>query len=297
MKEKNTVEIKKKRIVSKETRRKLSEASRGKHPSEETRRKISESSMGRTPWNKGIPMTEEQKTKLSIAKKGKFKGITYEERFGIEKSKDYKKKLSEAMKRRKEKYGYMTSPEASKKIGKTNSGSYESKYGKEKADKIKKKMSINNSGKGNPRYGVKLSKEFIEKRNKTIEENGTFKLENNPRWLGGISFEPYDKNFNIKFKRLIRKRDNQICMLCGIHREKLRRALDVHHIDYNKKMTIPQNCISLCQKCHIPTNINRTHWTNFFHSLLSEKYGYEYNNQEIIFELNNPNTIGSTCQI
>lgn len=288
MKEKTTGETKRKRIVSKETRRKLSEANKGKHHSEETRRKISESNKGGTPWNKGIPMTEEQKIKLSLANKGRFKGIKYEERYGEKKAKEYKQKLSEAMKRRKEKYGYMTSPEASKKIGKANSGSYESKYGKEKADKMKKNISINNSGKGNPRYGVKLSKEFIEKRNKTIKKNGTFSLENNPRWLGGISFEPYDRNFNIKFKRLIRKRDNQVCMLCGIHREKLRRALDVHHIDYDKKITIPQNCISLCQKCHLPTQVNRTHWTNFLQSLLSEKYGYTYNEQEIIFELNNP---------
>ena len=109
---------------------------------------------------------------------------------------------------------------------------------------------------------------------------------NNGMWQGGLSFEPYDKTFNNKFKRVIRKRDNQICMLCGIHKEKLNRALDIHHIDYDKKLSIPQNCISLCNSCHAKTNFNRKHWIKFFQSLLLEKYGYNYSeNQEIIMEV------------
>ena len=95
-------------------------------------------------------------------------------------------------------------------------------------------------------------------------------------WRGGKSFEPYDKSFNNKFKREIRERDNQICMLCGIHREKLKTALHVHHINYNKLLSILQNCISLCSSCHKKTDFNREHWTKLFQSLLSEKYRYEY---------------------
>ena len=168
---------------------------------------------GNIPWNKGIPMSEEQKKKLRIAKKGKFKGMTYEERMGEEKAKEYKEKLSLAMKRRKEKYGYMMSPEARKKVGKKNSGTMESRLGKVKADKIKKRMSEGMKGSKNPRYGIKLSKEFIEKRTRTVLERGSLRGENNPRWLGGKSFEPYDKTFNDYFKRGIRKRDNQLCMV------------------------------------------------------------------------------------
>lgn len=94
--------------------------------------------------------------------------------------------------------------------------------------------------------------------------------------------EKYDINFNNNFKRAIRKRDNQICMLCGIHREKLSKVLDVHHVDYNKFLSIPQNCISLCHACHPKTNYNRKYWTIFFQSLLSDRYGYEYKNNEIV---------------
>jgi 5-methylcytosine-specific restriction endonuclease McrA len=106
-----------------------------------------------------------------------------------------------------------------------------------------------------------------------------------PAWLGGISFEPYDPNFNKRFKNLIRKRDNQICMLCGIHREKLERALAVHHINYDKKLSIPENCISLCINCHMKTNGNRKHWIKFFQSLLSEKYNYQYEDNLPIINL------------
>jgi len=107
----------------------------------------------------------------------------------------------------------------------------------------------------------------------------------NPNWHGGSSYEPYSQNWNKLFKRDIRKRDNQICMVCGIHREKLKKALDIHHINYDKKLTIPQNCISLCKSCHGKTTFNRQHWTGFFQSLLSEKYNYNYEDNEVIIDM------------
>lgn len=103
--------------------------------------------------------------------------------------------------------------------------------------------------------------------------------EKNPSWKGGLSYEPYNKEFNDKFKACIRKRDNQICMLCGIHREKLSKALQVHHIDYDKKVSTYENCISLCNKCHGKTNENRTIWKSFFQSLLTKRYDYIYLNE------------------
>jgi len=109
---------------------------------------------------------------------------------------------------------------------------------------------------------------------------------NNPKWNNGSSFEPYDKNFNKKFKRLIRKRDNYICLKCGKHQEKENRTLTIHHIDYNKKLTIKENCCTLCNKCNIEVNKNRKHWIKFFQSLLKERYGYQYSEMgEIIVEV------------
>ncbi len=144
-------------------------------------------------------------------------------------------------------------------------------YRKESTERMKKiRPTINMKGKNNPQYGK-------------IGELAS-------NWQGGLSFEPYNKSFNNKFKRVIRKRDNQICMLCGIHREKLSQALDVHHINYDKLMSIPQNCISLCRKCNTGVNGNRSHWTKFFQSLLAERYGYQYSDSgEIILEVKNEN--------
>lgn len=107
-------------------------------------------------------------------------------------------------------------------------------------------------------------------------------------WKNGLANEPYTKEFSITFKNLIRKRDNQICINCGLHREKLKRSLDVHHINYDKKISIPQNCLSLCLKCHILTNFNRKYWTRLFQEKLSRLYDYKYSEDgKIIIDLNN----------
>jgi len=105
-----------------------------------------------------------------------------------------------------------------------------------------------------------------------------------PGWKGGLSFEPYDENFNYSFKKRIKLRDNNICQIC--YQNKI---LNVHHIDYNKQLTIEENCISLCQKCHAKTNWNRHSWVQFFQDLLNKKYGYEYDNNKIVITLKNEN--------
>lgn len=103
-----------------------------------------------------------------------------------------------------------------------------------------------------------------------------FSGSNNHQWKGGISFENYPQEFNKLFKKSIRDRDNQICMNCGKHREKLARALNVHHIDYNKFNSIKENCISLCDICHGFTVINREYWKKLFQDKLGKLYNYKY---------------------
>jgi len=86
-------------IVSEETRRKLSEASKGKTHTEETRRKLSEAGKGRI-------FTEESRRKMSELKKGRKRGAFTEEtkRKMSEAAKgkifteDHRRKLSEASK-------------------------------------------------------------------------------------------------------------------------------------------------------------------------------------------------------
>lgn len=103
-----------------------------------------------------------------------------------------------------------------------------------------------------------------------------FAGENNPNWKGGVSLEQYGLDFNSHLKLQIRQRDDFTCQLCGAKENG--RALDCHHIDYDKQNNSEINLISLCQEngCHQKTNGRRSYWTKYFQSLLTEKYGYLY---------------------
>lgn len=56
---------------SEETKRKISDAQKGKEVSAETCEKLSKAHKGQIAWNKGIPMAKEQKEKLSKITKGR----------------------------------------------------------------------------------------------------------------------------------------------------------------------------------------------------------------------------------
>jgi len=106
-----------------------------------------------------------------------------------------------------------------------------------------------------------LSKEHKEK----LRE--MFKGENNPNWKGGKSIEQYATDWTDDLRESIRKRDDYICQICGIHQDELIgrfKRLDVHHIDYNKYNLNPNNLISLCRGCHSKTNYNRKYWIQYF---------------------------------
>lgn len=67
---------------------------------EETKKKISDSTKGRIPWNKGVPRTEEEKRKMSLAHMGKCKG-SKNYNYGKHLPDEVKKKISESRKGQK----------------------------------------------------------------------------------------------------------------------------------------------------------------------------------------------------
>lgn len=69
--------------------------------------------------------------------------------------------------------------------------------------------------------------------------NSHFRMEdNNPNWNGGS-----DKTYRIiAFKNYEHK-----CVLCGFN---ISQALQVHHIDCNRKNNVLDNLIILCTNCH-----------------------------------------------
>lgn len=122
--------------------------------------------------------------------------------------------------------------------------------------------------------GKKQSKETISKRfawhdgySHSPETKAKIGLANsgdrNGMWEGGISRQEYPAEFWKKhFKDMIRDRDDRECQLCGANENG--KALDIHHIDYDKLNIDPDNLISLCHKCHGKTNYNRQQWKAFF---------------------------------
>jgi len=128
------------RIVSEETRRKISLAKKGqvswmkgKHPSLETRKKMSESKKGKTTWIKGLTKeTDERVMKISKAGKGRPSPLR-----GISRSEETKRKISESHK------GKPRSLETRRKIGESRIGIIAWNKGKKNiySEETKKKMS------------------------------------------------------------------------------------------------------------------------------------------------------------
>ena len=182
------------------------------------------------------------------------------------------------------------------------------RLGKTHSEKTKNLMSISHKGKifsDEHRKNIGLGHKIYNQlnghplKNKTYEQiYGNEKAievlkkksgQNHWNWQGGLSFQPYSGNFNKVFKKEIISRDGYLCLKCGMREEDNRKLfgcrMSIHHVDYNKSLTIKENCCSLCHRCNIEVNFNRKSWTKFFQSMLSERYGYKYENTEIIINL------------
>lgn len=94
------------------------------------------------------------------------------------------------------------------------------------------------------------------------------------------SYDPYNRDFNKAFKQAVISRDSK-CIVCGVSI-----SLSIHHVNYDKLVSLKENCVCLCNSCHAKTNFNRAHWIKFFQSILSERYGYKYSDDnKLILEI------------
>jgi len=186
-------------------------------------------------YNKGRQVLDETRKKISEAKKGKMIG---------ELNPMFGKKRPDLAERNRQSKGEKHSEETKKKIS-------ESGKGRKHTEETKKKMSINNAM-HRPEIVSKLSGE------------------NSNLWQGGKSYAGYTPEFNNNLKEQIRKRDNYRCQECFKHQDELygktgkKYKLHIHHIDFDKKNSDQSNLISLCISCHMKTNYNREHWTDYY---------------------------------
>ena len=115
------------------------------------------------------------------------------------------------------------------------------------------------------RLAQKGNKKFLGKfhsKETKIKQSFAQTGEKNHAWLGGKSFEPYTTDWTNSLRSTVRERDKYICQICKEPQKD--RALSIHHIDYNKQNSNPENLISLCISCHIKTNTNRDKWIIYF---------------------------------
>ena len=149
-----------------------------------------------------------------------------------------------------------------------------SRVGKITPTKTKIKQSKSHSGRiKSPEHCKNISKSKL----------GVYDGENNPNWQGGLSFGKYCSKFNNQLKQLIRDRYNNCDYMSDIHKNICNngRALDVHHVDYNKQQGCDDHewrLIPLSKSNHMRTNANRPFWNKLFiYSLEIDRWYYILN--------------------
>lgn len=157
---------------------------------------------------------------------------------------------------------FIFSKEHRKKLSKACKGKNHPLFGKHHSEETKLKMSKANKGK-------KVSKETRLKLSKIRQGK------KHPNYCHGMGYAPYPLIFSIKFKLLIRQRDNFICQNCGIteteHKKNFNQSLHVHHIDYNKQNCNESNLITLCHLCNTKANGDRDYWFAYYTYKMEEK--------------------------
>ena len=223
----------------------------------EAKEKMRQKALGRIPWNKGLTKeTDERVKKQSKTHKGFRHTNKVKELIG-KKGKGripWNKGLTKETDKRVAEY--------SKKIEVPFSGGR-----KEKISIARKKYF-----KEHPEAVLEMRKKLRGKipwnKDLTVkDDNRILAGSKSPSWENGKSFEPYGVEFNNGLKKEIRERDSYQCQLCGKFQQELRRKLDIHHINYNKKDSRKRNLIGLDEHCHKRTRINRDKWQFLFETL------------------------------
>ncbi len=272
------------------TRKKISVAQTGKKHSAQARKNMGDSHRGEKHYNYGKHLSDEQKAKISATQTGKKHSAQSrknmgESRKGTKRSAATRKKMSESQKkspkvkaaREKAKitmlgknnpmYGKKHAVETLKKMSETH------KKTPPMSKEGRKRLSASKSGKKHHFYGKHLSDEHKAKISVACSNpseewrqkiSDALSGEKSVHWLGGISFEPYCKKFNARFKEKVRQKYGRRCFICGKTEAENVKRLSVHHVNYNKKCVYSDDdtCrfVPLCSSCHSKTNKNRDEW-------------------------------------
>jgi hypothetical protein len=220
----------------------------------EVRLKISQAVKGKNAGEKNHMKQEYYKKLFSEKFKGEKNPM-----YGRKLSEEHKKKLLEGIR------NHVDSLETRQKKSMICKGVPKSEEHKRKISETFKKNKISD-GANNPFYGKSHDKKTKFILSKIAKERFKIK-ENHPSWKGGISFEPYTKDFDDNLKEKIRNRDNNICQNPNCNKL-IKTKGDIHHINYIKKDCTEDNLITLCKSCHTKTNNHREYWQQFYEYLI-----------------------------
>jgi len=144
-------------------------------------------------------------------------------------------------------------------------GIYKHKKGFKHSEETKRKLRIFNTGKKHSeetKIKIRRNRHTEEAKRKIGKASKGRNLgEKSANWRGGLKLKPYSVDWTITLRRSIRERDEYICQLCN--KEQGDRAFSIHHIDYNKLNSNPENLITLCASCHQKTNFNKKYWIKY----------------------------------
>ena len=299
-----------------ETKRKLSEALKGKmvgenhpnfgkHPSDEICKKISAGRKGKCTGSKnsmfgkdksgsknpmfGKTHSEDAKAKIRAANIGKpstFLGRHHSEETRKKMSASRKGKLmgeSNPMFGKKGKdhplFGVKRSEENCKKISETRKlkiASGEIAINKKVGEK---NPMFGKTGIDHPFYGKKHSKETCDKLSKLNEG------ENNPSWNGGTSFGIYCVKYNARRRKAVRDFFNNLCICTG--EPSYNRALAVHHVDHDKDQGCngkPFNLVPMCLEHHAKELHKKEEYKAYINKTLREGFKWGIWNEEEYME-------------
>lgn len=209
------------------------------------------------------PLSLETKKKIGLSNKGRNKGKSYKERYGLVKAKEIRQKLSEAQLKRKDRDGYINSPKTREKISKLKIGHIVTK-------KTRRKIALNNSI---SHKGKKLTKEHKRNISKALEG------EKHYNWKG---VTPLNKLLRGKSKWKIWRefvflRDNFTCQNpnCSYCDNKIGVLLHPHHIKplalYPELVFDINNGITYCTEFHLKSGLHKEIQKNFIEEELKCK--------------------------
>lgn len=141
-----------------------------------------------------------------------------------------------------------------------------------------KKISITRTGMSfSPEHRARISKgkknPSQETRKRLSSNHADVSKENNPRWKGGISFEPYCPKWTEDLRIRIRAFFDNQCVACGKSSIENKKNLSCHHVEYNKKACCDGKLVqfaALCNKHHSKTNEDRDRWEAMLHRVINE---------------------------